>query len=99
MALESKFQSDLIKELKNISPGCMTFKNDANHTQGIPDVLILYEKHWAVLECKRAYDSPYRPNQEYYVDLMNEMSFASFIYPENKEEVLDGLQAAFGFRR
>jgi len=99
MALESKFQSNLIKELKVIFPGSMVFKNDANHTQGIPDLLVLYEKHWAALECKKAYNSPCRPNQPYYVDLMNEMSFASFIYPENKEEVLYGLQGAFGFRR
>jgi len=98
MALESKFQSNLIKELKNIFPGCMILKNDANYIQGIPDILILYKKNWAMLECKKAYDSPAQPNQPYYVDLMDRMSFASFIYPENKEEVLDGLQSAFRFR-
>ena len=99
MALESKFQSKLIKELKNMFPGCMVFKNDPNYIQGVPDLLILYKRNWAALECKKSYDSPCRPNQPYYVDLMDGMSFASFIYPENKEEVLDGLQAAFGFRR
>lgn len=99
MALESLFQSNLIKELKNTYPGCMVFKNDANHTQGIPDLLILYKTHWAALECKKSYNSPCRPNQPYYVELMDEMSFASFIYPENKEEVLDGLQTAFRSRR
>lgn len=99
MALESLFQSNLIKELKQIYPGCMIFKNDPNYIQGVPDLLILYKKHWAALECKKAYNSPCRPNQPYYVDLMDSMSFASFVYPENKEEVLDGLQGAFRARR
>ena len=99
MALESKFQSNLIKELKNIFPGCMILKNDPNYIQGVPDLLILYKKHWAMLECKKAYNSPAQPNQPYYVDKLNDMSFASFVYPENKEEVLDGLQDTFRSRR
>ena len=99
MALESKFQSNLIKELKSLFPGCMVLKNDPNYIQGVPDLLVLYKKHWAALECKRSADSSVRPNQPYYVEEMDRMSFASFIYPENKEEVLDGLQSAFQSRR
>jgi hypothetical protein len=99
MALESKFQSNLIKELKCLFPGCMVLKNDSNYIQGIPDLLLLYKKHWAALECKRTADSSVQPNQPYYVDLMDDMSFAAFVYPENREEVLDGLQSAFRSRR
>jgi hypothetical protein len=99
MALESKFQANLIKELKHLFPGCMVLKNDSNYIQGVPDLLILYRKHWAALECKRASDSRVQPNQPYYVKEMDKMSFASFIYPENKEDVLDGLQSAFRSRR
>ena len=99
MPLESKFQSNLIKELKSLFPGCVVLKNDPNYIQGMPDLLLLYKKHWAMLECKRAWDSKCQPNQPYYVEELDKMSFAAFIYPENKEEVLDGLQFAFRSRR
>ena len=93
--LENKFQADLIKELKELFPGCMVLKNDPNYIQGIPDLLILYGKKWASLECKKSADAPARPNQPYYVKRMNKMSFSRFIFPENKEEVLSELQSAF----
>ena len=95
--LESKFQSDLIKELKQMFIGCIVLKNDPNHVQGIPDLTILWRNKWATLEVKKTEKSRHQPNQDYYVKLMNEMSFSSFIYPENKEEVLDELQHAFRF--
>lgn len=93
--LESKFQAKLIKELKMIFPGCIILKNDPDYLQGFPDLTILWNDKWAVLECKRSEDSPHRPNQDYYIDICDEMSYARFIYPENKEEVLDELQQAF----
>lgn len=94
MSLENAFQAKLIKELKIIFPGAIVTKLDANHIQGIPDLLILYKDRWAVLECKKSANEPFRPNQPYYLKKMNEMSFASVIFPENKEEVLNGLQSA-----
>ena len=90
--LERDFQAKLIKELKVMFKGCIIIKNDPNYIQGIPDLLILYNDRWAALEVKKSERASHRPNQEYYVDLMNEMSFASFIYPENKEEILYELQ-------
>lgn len=93
--LESQFQSELIKELKERFKGCIVTKLDSSHIQGIPDLLILFNEHWAVLECKKSSKASHRPNQDYYVQLMNKMSFASFIFPENKEEVLNGLEQAF----
>ena len=92
---ESKFQSDLKHELKARFPGCIVTKLDSSNMQGIPDLLILYKDKWATLECKRSANAKKQPNQPYYVDMMNEMSFSSFIYPENKEEVLSELQQAF----
>lgn len=91
--LESGFQDRLIDKLKDIFPGCMVFKMD--QLQGIPDLLVLYKDKWASLECKKLAGSKKQPNQEYYVGLMNNMSFSRFISPENKEEVLDELQSAF----
>ena len=95
MAREGDFQGNLIKELKVIFPGCIVTKLDSSHIQGIPDLLVLWNDKWAVLECKRDAKAKKRPNQDYYVGKMNEMSFAAFIYPENKEEVLRELQSAF----
>lgn len=96
---ENDFQSELIKEIKREFPGSIVLKNDPNYIQGIPDLLILFKDKWAALECKRSEKSSHRPNQEYYISLMNQMSFAKFIYPENKEEILDELQRSFRFRR
>lgn len=95
MARESKFQADLIKELKKIFPGCIVTKLDSSHIQGIPDLLILWNDKWATLECKQDATAKKRPNQDYYVGKMNEMSYSAFIYPENKEEVLRELQQTF----
>ena len=72
----------------------MILKNDANYIQGIPDLLILFNDKWAMLECKRNKKASHRPNQEYYVDLLDKMSYAAFIYPENREDILNELQQA-----
>lgn len=92
---ESKFQADLKKELKKMFPGCIVTKLDSSDIQGIPDLLVLYKNKWATLENKRSSNASHRPNQDYYVDKMNDMSFSRFIYPENKEEVLDELRKTF----
>lgn len=92
---ENEFQKNLIKELKEMFPGCYILKNDPNYIQGIPDLLILHNNKWASLECKRNEMANRQPNQEYYIGELDEMSFASFIYPENKKEVLNELQRTF----
>lgn len=93
--LERDFQSSLIKQLKDLFPGCLVVKLDANYIQGIPDLLVLYGKRWAILECKRSAKATHRPNQDYYISLFNAMSFSRFINPENRSEVLHELQQAF----
>ena len=78
--LENKFQANLIKELKERFPGCIVMKNDPTYIQGIPDLLVLHKDKWASLECKKSAGAKKQPNQEYYVDRMNQMSFSRFIY-------------------
>lgn len=90
--LENKFKTNLIKEIKERLPGCMVLHLDPNEKQGIPDLLVLYNDKWAALEGKKSANATHRPNQDYYVDLMNEMSFAAFVCPENRKEILDELQ-------
>jgi len=93
---ESAFQGKLIKELQERFPDCIVLKNDPNYIQGIPDLLVLYRSRWAALECKRSENESRRPNQEYYVDKLNGMSYATFVFPENREEVLNELAQTFG---
>lgn len=92
---ESKFQKWFIDELKNRFPGCIVLKNDPNYIQGIPDLIFLYKKKWAAFECKQSATSSHRPNQDYYISGMNDMSYAAFVYPENAEEILDDLEQTF----
>ena len=80
---ENVFQASLIRTIKNMLPGCIVLKLDPNYMQGIPDLLILHGLAWAALECKKSENAPHQPNQDFYVDKMNRMSFAAFIYPEN----------------
>lgn len=93
--LENKFQAKLIKEIKDTFPGCIVMKNDSSYIQGIPDLVVLHGNKWAALECKKTGSASKRPNQEYYVDRMEEMSFAKFVYPENKDEVMNSLHSYF----
>ena len=93
--LESKFQSGLIKEIKERFPGSVVLKTDATYIQGFPDLLILFENHWACLEVKKGKTAKHRPNQDLWIDKLNKMSFASFIWPENKKEVLDAMARSF----
>lgn len=89
---ESEFQSKLKKEIKEKLPGCIVTKLDSGDIQGIPDLLILYNNRWATLENKRTKNAHKQPNQEYYINKMNDMSFSRFIYPENKEEIMGELE-------
>jgi hypothetical protein len=94
--LENAYQAELIKRIKRLLPGCVVLKNDTGYMQGIPDLTILWKKHWACLEVKKSRRSPEQPNQDWYVNTLDSMSFAAFIYPENEEDVLHDLQQAFG---
>lgn len=96
---ESAYQAKLIRRLKRMFPGCVVMKNDPQYIQGMLDLTILYRDRWALLEVKASAKASERPNQRHYQEVLNDMSFASFIYPENEKEVLAALQEAFAPRR
>jgi hypothetical protein len=87
-----KYLADFIQ--KSVLPGSYVLRLNSEYFQGIPDIIVLYNNRWAMLEAKRSVDAPHRPNQDYWVDIFDELSFAAFIYPENEEVVLRELQQA-----
>ena len=97
--MENKYQAQLIRKLRKMFVGCIILKNDSSYLQGVPDLLILWNDRWAALECKDDAGSREQPNQRYYVNLMDRMSFAAFTFPENEEDVLRELQRSFTSRR
>ena len=96
---ENGYQAHLIKRLKKRFPDCFILKNDTDYLQGVPDLLILNGERWAMLEVKPSEDAPLQPNQDFYINLLGGMGYASFIYPENEEVVLRDLQLIFAPQR
>ena len=94
---ENAFQSSLIRTIKNLLPGCIVLKLDPNYIQGIPDLLILHGITWAALEVKKSEKASRRPNQEFYVKKMSKMSYATFVYPENVQQVLLDIVSWFDY--
>lgn len=94
MAKESAFQAKLIKDIKKLLPDCIVLKSDAGYIQGFPDLIVLNHDKWGALECKTSGTASHRPNQDWYVDKLNGMSFAAFVFPENKERIINELYEA-----
>lgn len=92
MALESKFQARLIRRLEAEFPGAVVIKTDPNFIQGFPDLLFLQDSFWGALELKRAQNSARQPNQEYWVQRLNLMSYGRFVYPGNLQFTLKELE-------
>ena len=95
MLREAAYQHKLIKKIRAAFPGCVIMKNDPNYLQGMPDLTVLYSDRWAALEVKNRANAPHQPNQDYYIQKLSKMSYASFVYPENEEEVFCELQQTF----
>lgn len=93
--LEGTFKQKLKKRIEERFPGCQIVFLSPENFQGIPDIAIFFKDKWAMLEGKKSKDASVRPNQEHWVNEFNKMSYASFIYPENMEVVLDELEQAF----
>ena len=92
---ENKYQADLIKRLTARFPHCMILKNDSSYLQGVPDLIMLCNERWAMLEVKASAKASHQPNQDYYVEKLDYMGFARFVYPENEAEVIRDLEDYF----
>jgi hypothetical protein len=92
---ENQYQAKIIRKLKEMFPGCIVIKVDSAYQQGMPDLLLLWKQYWASLEVKADRLSRPQPNQDHFVEQLNDMSFAAYIYPENEKKVLSALQQAF----
>lgn len=90
-ALESKFQSSVKHELEKRYPGCLVRKNPPGQENGFPDLVMYYGPVWAMFECKREKKAAHRPNQDWWIERLDQMSFARLIFPENREEVMAAL--------
>jgi hypothetical protein len=91
---ESRFQRRLLDRIENMFPECICLKTDPNYIQGIPDWIVLNGDRWIAIEAKRSSKASKRPNQVHWVTIMNQMSYARFVYPENEEEVLNEIRRA-----
>lgn len=89
---ETKFEKYLVDKIHREFPGSFVIKTDPSYLQGFPDRLILYNTRWACFEVKRTINSPFQPNQQYYIDLLNQMSFATVVSPETQEDFFDEIQ-------
>lgn len=92
---EATFKRNFFKRLEQIFPGVIILPGDAFTIQGIPDAICLYNEHWFALEFKANKKAHRQPNQEYYVGLLNQYSYAAFVYPENADAILDDLANTF----
>lgn len=89
--LESKFQANLIKQIKQVLPEATILKNDPNYIQAIPDLLVILERRCLAIECKRSKTAPFRPNQEYYLKKFDGV----VAYPGNEREIIDEVIEVF----
>lgn len=94
--LERDYQKYLVGALRARYPGCIVLKNDSSHIQGIPDLVVFNGPRYAMLEVKISPRAKHQANQDHYVSLFDTWSFGAFVFPENEEEVLSGLDAYFG---
>lgn len=92
---EGRFKEAFSKDLDYLFPGIKLLKNDEQLLQGVPDSLLLYNDRWAMLEFKASATADEQPNQRYYVELFDQMSFAAFVYPENADEIMTELTRHF----
>jgi len=95
--LESAFKKNFITELNvRLAPIDLEYIHTRSHNRSFPDLLILGPgSTWAALEFKAAEEADHQPNQAWYINRLNHWAYATFMYPENREEVLGDLEKLF----
>jgi hypothetical protein len=96
---EASYSMSLKRELRAEFPGIVIVKNDPELQQGFPDLMLLYKNRWAALEVKADYLAPHQPNQDYWIEHLDSMSMAAFIFPENHDAIMEELRKHFNGRR
>lgn len=98
---EREYQPGLIKRIENLFKvkfQVEVYVRKIDIQQGWPDLLILAPGFWALLEVKKEEPTSaddFEPNQEWWIEEFDSMSFSACIYPENEQEVLHALKEAF----
>lgn len=92
MTLEKNIQSKFISDLRKSGYKCFKQQMNATTRAGTPDLFIFKEGFWGWIEFKQHKNSKARPGQKENVAWANENSWGSFVYEENKAEVLKYLK-------
>lgn len=92
---EGRFKEEFSKDLAFAFPDVVMLKNDEQLLQGVPDMLVLYKDKWAMLEFKAHAKAAVQPNQRYYISFFDSMGFGAFVYPENRDDVIEALERHF----
>ena len=96
MKSESTFRTGFIKKLKKLSPDIYVEYADPKKINGIPDLIIFCREKYARIETKKSTNASKRLHQEYYINLFKSQGvYATFLSPENEEEVLNELRRYF----
>ena len=92
---ESEFEFHVVKRLERSFPGAINLKIFPGYIQGFPDRIVLWNDRWAAYEVKKHQNAHKQPNQDYYINLLDRMSFGAYVYPENEEDFFNEIQRAF----
>lgn len=96
MAKESDFQAKVIKQLKAMGLAVVKNQSGPGVPTGFPDITAFGEGIYFCLECKASARAKKQPRQDYWVNKLNEWSYAAFIYPSNYDKVMSEIKYMIG---
>lgn len=91
MKLESTFEKEFCKALRQTLGERYTYTFKLTAAKGIPDRLILYKDKYALLEFKQYKNAKKQPGQETWVGHFDNLAYAAIVYPENAEKVMQDI--------